>query len=120
MLDTAEWQRNPHATALLLLPLSFLPPCAPLLLPHHGNDGAAADVVNKSTKEGLAGQVGIVLLCQGALHVHHLQALERVAALLEALDDVANQTTLDAIRLCVCRARQGEQRVVGYVLRPPR
>jgi hypothetical protein len=40
-----------------------------------------------------------VLLCQGALNVHELQALQCVAALLEALDDVTNKATLNAIRL---------------------
>jgi hypothetical protein len=40
-----------------------------------------------------------VLLRQAALHVHQLQPLERVATLLEALDDVAHQAALHAVRL---------------------
>jgi hypothetical protein len=83
---------------------------------HHGNDGAAADVVNKATEERLAGQVCIVLLCQGALNVHELQALQCVAALLKALDDVTNEATLNAVRL---QGQQQNAQTSELTLRPP-
>lgn len=87
------------APTAVVTPTSAQHACQLLVPAYHGNNGAAADVVHQTTEERLAGEISIVLLCQGALNVHELQALQCVAALLKPLDDVANKATLNAIRL---------------------
>lgn len=43
-----------------------------LSLPHHGNDGSRHNVVDQRPEEGLGGEVRVVLLSEGLLHLHHL------------------------------------------------
>lgn len=57
-----------------------------------------------------------MLLCQSTLHIHELEALQCVATLLKALDDVTNKTTLNAIRLQA--QQQGAARVAGVGAAP--
>ena len=70
-----------------------------LALPHHGDDGAGDDVLDEGAEEGLGREVGVVLLREGALHLHQLQGFEEETLLLEAADDVADETALHAVRL---------------------
>ena len=69
------------------------------LLPHHGADGAAGHVGDQSTEESLAGEVGVVLLQVFHGGLHHLHGDQLETLLLKARDNLANQATLDAVRL---------------------
>jgi hypothetical protein len=63
-------------------------------LPDHGADGARGHVGNETGEEGLAGEVGVVgleVLLGGG---DELDGRELEAAVLEALDDGANQAAL--------------------------
>ena len=70
-----------------------------LALPDHAHDGAGAHVVDEVAEEGLGGEVGVVLLGVRLLHRHHLHAAEEETLGLEALDDLADETALDAVGL---------------------
>jgi hypothetical protein len=70
-----------------------------LALPDHAHDGAGAHVVHEVAEEGLGGEVRVVLLRVRLLHRHHLEAAEEEALGLEALDDGADETALDAVGL---------------------
>lgn len=70
-----------------------------LALPHHGNDGARGHVLDQTGEEGLALEVGVVLLEVVLTGVHELHGHELVATVLEALDDLADETALDAVGL---------------------
>jgi hypothetical protein len=71
-------------------------------LPDHGADGAGSHVGDETGEEGLALQVGVVglevLLGSG----DQLDGGQLEAALLEALDDGADEAALDASVRCVC------------------
>ena len=69
------------------------------LLPHHSTDGAAGHVGDQSTEETLAGEVGVVLLQVFHGGLHHLHGDQLETLLLKARDNLANQATLDAVRL---------------------
>merc|ERR1712000_392958 len=68
-------------------------------LPHHADDGARGHVLDEASEEALGGQVGVVLLKELLGGVGHLQGSELEALLLKALDDLADQATLDAVGL---------------------
>jgi hypothetical protein len=70
-----------------------------LALPDHAHDGAGTHVVHEVAEEGLGGEVRVVLLRVRLLHRHHLEAAEEEALGLEALDDGADETALDAVGL---------------------
>ena len=70
-----------------------------LAFPDHAHDGAGAHVVDEVAEEGLGGEVGVVLLGVRLLHRHHLHAAEEETLGLEALDDLADETALDAVGL---------------------
>lgn len=68
-----------------------------LALPHHADHGAGQHVGQQAGEELLFREVGVVLLEQFLGGVDQLEALQLVAALLEAADDVAYQAALDAV-----------------------
>jgi hypothetical protein len=68
-------------------------------LPDHGANGARVHVLNQTREEGLASQVGIVLLEVLLAGSDKLDGDKLVASILEARDDGADQATLDAIGL---------------------
>lgn len=68
-------------------------------LPHHGDYGARAHVLDQPWEEGPGGQVGVVLLQQLLARPHEFEGDELEALLLEALDDLADDAALDAVRL---------------------
>lgn len=70
-----------------------------LPLPHHGHHRAGDNVLHQGAEEGLGGEVGVVLLGEGALHLHHLHSLKEEALLLKTADDVADKAALHAVRL---------------------
>lgn len=70
-----------------------------LALPDHGNNGAGAHVLDETRVEGLALEVLVVLLEVLLRGVDHLEGDELVAALLETLDDLTDESALDAVRL---------------------
>ena len=70
-----------------------------LAFPDHAHDGAGAHVVDEVAEEGLGGEVGVVLFGVRLLHRHHLHAAEEETLGLEALDDLADETALDAVGL---------------------
>ena len=70
-----------------------------LSLPNHGADGSAGHVVDEAGKEALAGEIGVVLLHVLAAGGGELHGDKFVALLLETLDDVSDEATLDAIGL---------------------
>ncbi|GMT02925.1 hypothetical protein PENTCL1PPCAC_25098, partial [Pristionchus entomophagus] len=68
-------------------------------LPDHGDDGSGDHVVDEGGEEGLLLQIDVVLLKMGLGGGHLLKGDQLVAALLEALDDLADESTVDAVRL---------------------
>jgi len=70
-----------------------------LALPNHGNDRPRRDEIDEFVVKGLVFQVDVMLLdmLPGSLHELHGDELE--ASLFESLDDVADESALDAIRL---------------------
>ena len=68
-------------------------------LPDHGADGARQHVLDQTGEEGLALEVGIVVLEVLLAGSDELDGNELEATVLEARNDGANQATLDAIRL---------------------
>lgn len=78
-----------------------------LALPDHGDNGAGSHVLDQTREEGLALEVLVVL--RSARRTHLLKVLlaclgeleghELVATVLEALDDLANETALNAVGL---------------------
>lgn len=68
-------------------------------LPDHGADGTAVHVVDEASEEGLVLEVGIVLLEVLLAGGDELDGSKLVAAVLEAGDDGANESTLDAVGL---------------------
>ena len=70
-----------------------------LPLPDHAHDGSGAHVVDKVAEEGLAGQIGVVLLGVRLLDRHHLHGAEVESLLLEAGDDLTDEAALDAVGL---------------------
>merc|ERR1719370_1087890 len=67
--------------------------------PDHGTDRATCHVGDEAAEESLARKVGVVLLQVLHGRLHHLHGHQLEALLLEAGDDLANKTTLDAVRL---------------------
>ena len=67
--------------------------------PDHSADGAGAHVLDKASEETLLGEISVVLLHVFLAGGAELHGLELEALLLEALDDGANKTTLDTVRL---------------------
>lgn len=78
-----------------------------LTLPDHGDNGARGHVLDQTREEGLALEVGVVLgkpkgtyLLEVVLtSVHELHGHKLEATVLEALDDLADETALDAVGL---------------------
>lgn len=68
-------------------------------LPDHGHDGAHLHVVDEAGEERAAGQVGVVLLQQLLARLLELEGDQLEALHLEALDDLADQSTLDTVGL---------------------
>jgi len=70
-----------------------------LALPNHGNDGPRRDEIDEFVVKGLVFQVDVMLLdmLPGSLHELHGDELE--TSLFESLDDVADESALDAVRL---------------------
>jgi hypothetical protein len=64
---------------------------------YHADDGAGAHVLDEAGEERLGGEIGVVLLQQLLGGCGHLQSDQLEALLLEALDDLANQTALNAV-----------------------
>jgi hypothetical protein len=64
---------------------------------YHADDGAGAHVLDETGEERLGGEVGVVLLQQLLGGRGHLQSDQLEALLLEALDDLTNQTALNAV-----------------------
>jgi len=67
--------------------------------PDHGADRARGHIGNETREEGLGGEVFVVLLEMLLGGAHELDGDELEATVLEARDDGADQTTLNAIRL---------------------
>jgi len=68
-------------------------------LPDHAADGAGEHVLDQTGEELLFAQVRVVLLQVLLAGGHELHGGEPEALLLEALDDFANEATLDAVGL---------------------
>ena len=68
-------------------------------LPAHGHDGAGAEVGAEAAVEALLGEVDVVLLGHLEGGGQHLEADELEALGLEALDDLAGESALDAVGL---------------------
>lgn len=67
--------------------------------PNHGNDWTAEHVCDEAFEEWLVGQIFVVLLEVFLGGRNHLQGNELVSSLLEAADDVADESALDTIWL---------------------
>lgn len=65
----------------------------------NGNNGAAQDVLDESRKEGLRGEISIVLFSKLLADVHKLETAENVALADESVENGGDQIALDAIRL---------------------
>lgn len=70
-----------------------------LPLPYHRHHGPGRYVLDQAREERLGRQVSVVLLRERLLDVDHLQGAEVVPLRLEALDDLAHEASLDAVRL---------------------
>ena len=70
-----------------------------LALPDHGHNGARGHVLDQAGEERLALEVGVVLLQVVFAGVHELHGHELEAAVLEALDDLADESALDTVGL---------------------
>jgi hypothetical protein len=68
-------------------------------LPDHGADGARVHVVDEASEEGLGAEISIVLLEVLLAGADELEGNKLEAAVLEAGDDGANESTLDTIGL---------------------
>ena len=67
--------------------------------PNHAANGAGVHVFNEAREELLASEVSVVLLEVLLAGLAELHASELEALLLEALDDLANKTALNAVGL---------------------
>ena len=67
--------------------------------PDHAADGTHEHVVDEALEELLAGEVGVVLLEVGAAGGDELHGDELETLVFEALDDLADEATLDAVGL---------------------
>ncbi|MBG9498227.1 hypothetical protein ABE44_03430, partial [Bacillus thuringiensis] len=70
-----------------------------LPLPHHGEDGSRGHVFAESSVEGRVLQVQVMFLHVILRRLKEFASHQLEASLLEALDDLATQAPLDAIRL---------------------
>merc|ERR1712115_221201 len=70
-----------------------------LALPNHGTDWATVHVVDKSSEEALAAEVGVVLLEVSLAWHAELHGDQLVASLLESSDNVGDKASLDTVRL---------------------
>ena len=68
-------------------------------LPAHSNDGTRGEVVAEIVVEGLVLEVNVVLTSLLLGGLKHLETSELVALVLEALDDLTNETALNTIGL---------------------
>jgi len=68
-------------------------------LPDHSADGAGGHVLDETREESLAGEVSVMLLHVGLSWGAELHGDELEALLLEALEDGANESSLDTVRL---------------------
>jgi len=68
-------------------------------LPYHGGDGAATHVGNKTLEERLLAEVGVVVLKVLLGGSDKLDCDQLEASLLEAADDLTNESTLDTVGL---------------------
>jgi len=67
--------------------------------PHHGDNWSGRHVVDESIEEGLGRQISVMLLQMLLAGRESFDADQFVASLFEPLDDLADQSTVDAIRL---------------------
>ena len=67
--------------------------------PDHGADGAGGSVVDETAEEALGGQIGVVLLEVGTAWGADLHGAKLESLVLEAGDDLTNESSLDAIGL---------------------
>ena len=70
-----------------------------LAFPAHANNGSRAKEFDKSSKERLGAQVGVVTGGHFFRRPDHLEANKFVATLFETRNNIANQTTLDTVGL---------------------
>merc|ERR1719409_845133 len=70
-----------------------------LALPDHANDRTGGHVVDEAGEEALRGEVLVVLLHVLPAGTRELHGNQLVALLLEALDDFAGESALDAVGL---------------------
>ena len=68
-------------------------------LPDHGADGAGGSVVDETAEEALGGQIGVVLLEVGTAWGAELHGAKLESLVLEASDDLTNESSLDTIGL---------------------
>ena len=67
--------------------------------PDHGADGAGGSVVDETAEEALGGQIGVVLLEVGTAWGAELHGAKLESLVLEASDDLTNESSLDTIGL---------------------
>lgn len=70
-----------------------------LALPNHSANWSWSHVLDKSSEEGLSGEVLVVFLEETFRSDEHLDTLEEVSLLLESADDLSNQSSLDTVGL---------------------
>jgi len=68
-----------------------------LAFPHHRNDWSRRDEVDEFVVKGLVLQIDVVLLDMFFRTLHKLHGDEFEASLFESLDDVADESSLDAV-----------------------
>ena len=74
-----------------------------LSFPNHSTDRSGCHVRNKTREELLALQVSVVVFHMFLAGLGELHGNKLVTLLFETLDDFTNESTLDAIGLCVRR-----------------
>jgi hypothetical protein len=70
-----------------------------LALPAHANDGTRAEKLDETGKKALLAEIGVVFSSHFFSGPYHFQAHQLVATLFETRDNVANDSTLNAIGL---------------------
>ena len=85
-----------------------------LSLPNHGDNGSASHVLDKTWEEGLGAEVSVVLLEQLFAGLDELQGDQLVPSLLESLDDLSNESSLDTVWL---DHDEGSLLVSGHLLK---
>ncbi|GAU95966.1 hypothetical protein RvY_07481 [Ramazzottius varieornatus] len=81
--------------------------------PDHGHNRSRVHVLDQASIERLTGQILVVFLQHFGVGMDHLHGHQLVTTLLETLDDVSHQTTLNTVRL---DRDEGALLDVGHVL----